>query len=451
MNGQRLSALHRFFILSLASAAMTAIGPGITFAHKPSDSYLRINGGGERLQIEWDIALKDLEFLVGLDSNQNGEITWRELQDQEANIAAHAISRLRIAAGHKESSLTMEQMLVSQHSDGAYATLRIISDLPGSLANFDLEYRLLFDADPTHRGLVLFQDESGISTHVLSPENPVAKFRTGSTSLAGTFVTYVREGIWHIWIGTDHILFLLSLLLPAVWVLRNNDTQHSSASGDRQIDGFAGFAVGNPAISDGSKHHPSTTEAGLTFSSLRMPTLQLAASRTQPVLDNVWQPVDSFKPACMATLKIVSVFTIAHSLTLWLAVMEYVTPPSRIVESVVAFSIVVTALNNLYPRLRLSGWSIAFVFGLIHGFGFANVLLDLGLSSVALAISLLGFNVGVELGQIAIVLVFLPIAFLIRKSTFYRWVIFRAGSVIIALIAAIWTYERLCNVEILGF
>jgi hypothetical protein len=101
--------------------------------------------------------------------------------------------------------------------------------------------------------------------------------------------------------------------------------------------------------------------------------------------------------------------------------------------------------------LKIPGWAIAFVFGLIHGFGFANVLLDLGLSSVTLGVSLFGFNVGVELGQMAIVAVFLPLAFLIRKTKFYELVVLKIGSIVIACIAAIWMLERIGNFEILGF
>ena len=131
--------------------------------------------------------------------------------------------------------------------------------------------------------------------------------------------------------------------------------------------------------------------------------------------------------------------------------MDYVTLPSQWVESAIAFSIIVTAFNNLFPVLKIPGWAIAFVFGLIHGFGFANVLLDLGLSSVTLGVSLFGFNVGVELGQMAIVAVFLPLAFLIRKTKFYELVVLKIGSIVIACIAAIWMLERIGNFEILGF
>jgi hypothetical protein len=129
--------------------------------------------------------------------------------------------------------------------------------------------------------------------------------------------------------------------------------------------------------------------------------------------------------------------------------MEYVTLPGRLVEATIALSIVITALNNLYPVLPLSGWAIAFVFGLVHGFGFANVLIDLGLTSTTLALALLGFNVGVELCQMAIVFVFFPLAYLLRGTFFYQRLVFRVGSLVIAVIAGLWMYERLFNSAVL--
>ena len=356
-------------------------------AHKPSDSYLRIFGGGERLSAEWDIALKDLEYVVGLDRNQNGEITWGEVKSRRQAIAAHALSRLKIHTGGHACEIAIANLKINRHSDGAYAMLDLDIGCRGDETAIQLQYDLLFEADPTHRGLVLYENDGSTSTHIMTPTDSTVTLQAGHSSSVRTLLAYVRVGIWHIWIGLDHILFLVSLLIPAVWAL--------------------------------------TTDG--------------------------WRPVGEFRPACTTALKIVSVFTIAHSITLWLAVMELVTMPGWMIESIIAFSIIVTASNNLYPVMRLSSWSFAFAFGLIHGFGFANVLLDLGLSNYALGLSLLGFNVGVELGQIAIVLIFLPIAYVLRESAFYRWVVFRGGSLLIAMIAAIWMYERIANVEILGF
>jgi hypothetical protein len=356
-------------------------------AHKPSDSYVKIRPAGQHLAIQWDISLKDLDFQIGLDADQNGEITWGEVKNRRSAIEASALSHLRIEADGIETQLSPDDLLIANHSDGAYAALMISTGALADAKELKVEYRLFFDVDPTHRGLVLFQNDVATSTYVLSPDEPTAEIKTADTNATHALLEFVREGIWHIWIGFDHILFLISLLLPAVFLRKEKQ----------------------------------------------------------------WEPVETFWPACKAVLKIVTLFTVAHSITLWLSVMEYVKLPSGFVEATIAFSIIVTAVLNLYPVIKLPTWVIAFGFGLIHGFGFANVLVDLGLSSMTLAISLLGFNVGVEIGQIAIVLVFLPLAFWIRHTWFYRYIVFVGGSILIAIIAVIWFAERVGNFEILGF
>ncbi len=158
--------------------------------------------------------------------------------------------------------------------------------------------------------------------------------------------------MWHIWIGFDHILFLLSLLLPAVLIWR--------------------------------------------------------ASR--------WQAVETFRAAFVDVFRIVTSFTVAHSITLSLATLGFVSLPSRWVESAIAASVVLAALNNLWPLFHGRRWMVAFGFGLIHGFGFASVLVDLGLPRETLVLALVGFNLGVEAGQLAIVALFLPLAFALRRT-----------------------------------
>jgi hypothetical protein len=113
--------------------------------------------------------------------------------------------------------------------------------------------------------------------------------------------------------------------------------------------------------------------------------------------------------------------------------------------------VALAALNNLYPLFRERAWVVAFLFGLIHGFGFANVLTDLGLSESALALSLVGFNLGVEAGQLAIVSVFLPVAYGLRDSWFYRGLTLKFGSTCIVVVASIWMSERLFNLKFLPF
>ena len=101
------------------------------------------------------------------------------------------------------------------------------------------------------------------------------------------------------------------------------------------------------------------------------------------------------------------------------------------------------ALNNLLGFSALKRWRLAFVFGLVHGFGFASVLLDLGLPASALLAALGGFNLGVELGQLAIVGAFLPLAWGLRRTWFYRWVLVFGGSSTIVVLGLFWTFERL--------
>ncbi len=384
-------ASHRRILIIAIVVAFAAIS--LTFssrpalAHKASDSYLKIRGDQSELGVQWHIAIKDLELLIGVDSNRDGDVTWGELKAKQTEIAAHALSHLKMWLDERPCEFEVTEMLFTEHSDGGYAVLNLSPSVSSAAEAFKIEYSFLFDVDPTHRGLVLFEANEVPATYVLSPTQSTIEFNAGDASLWSALVDYTKEGVWHIWIGFDHILFLISLLLPAVLIRKSNQ----------------------------------------------------------------WQPVDRFKPAFRSVLKIVTVFTIAHSITLWLAVMQYVTLPSRLVESAIAFSIIVTAFNNLFPLLKIPGWAIAFVFGLIHGFGFANVLLDLGLSSMTLGISLFGFNIGVELGQLAIVAVFLPLAFMIRKTKFYELAVLKLGSILIACIAAIWLLERVGNFEIIGF
>mgnify|MGYP000551045243 FL=1 len=100
-------------------------------------------------------------------------------------------------------------------------------------------------------------------------------------------------------------------------------------------------------------------------------------------------------------------------------------------------------MNNLLGINSLKRWRFAFIFGLIHGFGFANVLLDLGLPANAIVAALGGFNIGVELGQLVIVLVFLPLAWLLRRTFVYRWLVVVGGSIVIILIGTYWILERI--------
>jgi hypothetical protein len=118
------------------------------------------------------------------------------------------------------------------------------------------------------------------------------------------------------------------------------------------------------------------------------------------------------------------------------------------VESCIALSVVLAALNNILPVVHGRRWVVAFGFGLIHGFGFASVLADLGLPRDALLLALVGFNLGVETGQLAIIAVFLPVAFALRKTAFYRRFVLVGGSAAIAAVASLWLVERAFDLKL---
>ena len=251
-----------------------------------------------------------------------------------------------------------------------------------------MTYTLFSDIDPQHRGLLNLTVEGVTRTAILGPQAPRQSFElAAAASRWQQLLDYGREGVWHIWVGFDHILFLLSLLLPAVGVW--------------------------------------------------------AGSR--------WLPVERFGQAFWDVLRIVTAFTVAHSITLSLAALGFVSLPSRLVESCIAASVVLAALNNVWPVFHERRWMVAFAFGLIHGFGFASVLADLGLPQGALALALLGFNLGVEVGQLAIVAAFLPTAYLLRRSLFYRRAVLLGGSLLIAAVAAAWLVERAFELKLLPF
>jgi hypothetical protein len=358
---------------------------GGALAHKPSDSYLAVAVDGAGVHGQWDIALRDLEFALGLDADGNGEITWGELKAKRKDVEGYALSRLNIRADGKPCVLTPADLLVDDHSDGTYAVLRFTAACgAGAPAALEIGYRLFFDLDPTHRGLLRFERGGTATTAVLSPDQPRLTLKAGQSSLLGQFLDYLKEGVWHIWIGFDHILFLLSLLLPSVLILENK----------------------------------------------------------------AWRPAERFNVTFWDVFRVVTSFTVAHSITLSLAALSVISLPSRLVESTIALSVVLAALNNLKPLVAERRWAVAFAFGLIHGFGFASVLADLGLPQGTLLLALVGFNVGVETGQIAIVCIFLPLAYALRGTWLYRRVVFSGGSAAIALVALVWLGERALDVRL---
>ena len=194
-----------------------------------------------------------------------------------------------------------------------------------------------------------------------------------------TFFDFLREGMHHILIGYDHLAFLFSLLLPAV-LIRNG------------------------------RH---------------------------------WTPSASARSSVYHVAGIVTAFTVAHSITLTLAALGWVTPASRWVEAAIAASVLLAALNNIWPVVTRRVWLVGFGFGLIHGFGFAGALGELGLPDGARLIALLGFNLGVEGGQLLVVAAAMPVLFAVRRQRWYARVAVPLVSMAIAALAVWWLLQRL--------
>lgn len=348
-------------------------------AHKPSDSYLRLERTGpQELAGRWDIALRDLEYAIGLDANGDNAITWGELKARREALFAYALARLDISTDGKRCTLKPGPLKFTEHTDGGYAVLYFDVACPAPVARFTVAYHLFANIDPSHRGLLQVRGEGVTQTAVLGPEDPTIEIALGETSYWRAFIDYLSRGIHHIWRGTDHVLFVITLLLPSVLVYRKRR----------------------------------------------------------------WRPRERVGSALLEVIEVITGFTVAHSITLALAVLGVISVPSRLVESAIALSIVLMALNNVYPIVSRGRWGLAFAFGLAHGLGFASVLVDLDLPSGILALALFAFNVGVEIGQLAIVVLVLPMAILLRHTAFYRIVVLYGGSLVVAALASLWLYQR---------
>jgi hypothetical protein len=370
--------------------------PSAVEAHKPDQSYLFLSIYKDRIEGRYELSLSDLNRAVGI--NLTNPLSVEEVNPHHARLQAYIASRSDFAGGNypiKWGEVRVNNLDPEDGEEdyvGFYFTLDNITDIPDDLP---VRYELIFDQEPNHTGGLIQEHnwKAGVLDNytrlsaIFTPGETKQTLDLTNGSVWQGFTALVKLGMWHIWIGLDHILFLVALILPSV-VRRKPKT----------------------VLTEGKKAWE-------------------------------WVPVPAFKPAFFYILKIVTAFTVAHSITLALASLGYVELNSRLVESIIAFSIAVAAFHNIVPIFKAKEWVITFIFGLFHGFGFASVLGEKGLSGDFMAYSLLGFNVGVELGQVLIVLAIFPILYLIRKTKFYPHLIFW-GSIFLILMAMHWVIER---------
>ena len=210
--------LMALFALAVGLTPLTAL------AHKESDAYLTLRTDAANNHVmhgQWDIALRDLDFAIGIDANHDGAITWGEVQARRQAIEDYALARLQVKGDGLTCAMQSTGQMIDQHTDGAYAVILFDAVCDKNIpSKVTVVYELMYDLDPYHRGIVTIHSGDRIAGAVLGPSNPIASLNLREPDRWGEFKSFVTDGIWHIWTGIDHILFLLSLLLPAVLIRR---------------------------------------------------------------------------------------------------------------------------------------------------------------------------------------------------------------------------------------
>lgn len=372
----------------VAGFALAVLAPGPLHAHQASDAYLRAAvGGDDTVTLRIDVALRDLDILLDLDQDADGRLSWGEVRQREAEIAARVHAGLALQPDRCALRPADEQPLqLDRKADGTYARLQYASDCRAADTP-RLAYTLMQGIDPTHRGLLQRLGTGG------RPAGPLLSLAPGgapaSLMPAGTASRdvphpsgFFHDGLGHILVGADHILFLICLLLPLVL-------------------GRAGA------------HRPGRALA--------------------------W-----------ALAGLVSAFTVGHSITLGLAAWRVLSVPASVIEPLIAATIALAAVDNLRPWLGDRRALAALAFGLVHGFGFAGPLLEIDLPPAAMAWALLQFNLGVEAGQLVVVLLALAVLWPLRRSGTWARRTLAGGSLAAGALALVWFSERVLDTRLLA-
>ncbi|MEZ5652759.1 MAG: HupE/UreJ family protein [Burkholderiaceae bacterium] len=350
-------------------------------AHQSGESLLTLVLEDEVLNVQVDTLSRAPAVPAGTsathaaDDGANGQAT----HDDAAAIAAQVQGALQIDIADQSCERSTPHVKRRITDGQAHWLIRwqIRCELP--VAGIRLSSRLYETDVPAHRLIGHFVHGPKSRPLVLTSADPAMLVTISRPAASDHLLRFVLEGMRHIAIGLDHILFVLTLLLTVVL----------------------------------------TREHGH------------------------WRPAADGRSVLIASLKLVTAFTVAHSITLTLAGLHLFEPPGRLVESAIALSVLLVALNNIRPVFARPAWPVVFGFGLIHGFGFASVLADLKLPDSSLMLALASFNVGIEFGQLVIVVLTLPLLTWLRQSDSYARIVMPASSAAIAVAAAGWLIERI--------
>ncbi len=364
-------------------------------AHSGTQSYVYLEMYETGIEGRVEFPVVDLNEVLGLAVPQEEEAAAPVVAEQLDLLQAYAADHLSLGAGGDEWPVVFDGFsFLELDGPGSYVVLDFTVDreFASTPRTFTASYDGLIHAKTDRDALLIIGIDWGSGTFNnesselvrFTPGNSTRLVELGDRSFWRGLSGVIGLGVDHIRIGTDHILFILALVLPAVLVFR----------------------------------HPQG-----------------------------WQAATGFGSSLWRVLKIVTMFTVAHTITLLLGGLGVVELNASLVETTIALSIAVAALHNIRPVLANREWLLAFGFGLFHGFGFAGLLGDLGLTQDRRFVSLLGFNLGIEIGQVVIILLVFPSLFMLRRTAFYVRAMY-AASGLLALIATGWAVERAFGVNL---
>ena len=372
---------------------LAGAGPTISYAHEQPITLIILDVAPEQVAMTLHIPLSELESAFGHDVSQAPETT---LAHWQAPFSVYLLEHLRLKARNgqqwrvqiNEMTFASSEQPQSGPFQEVIVTLALIPPASANTRQFTLHYDAIMHQVVTHKALVSLRHDWELG-QVAERQVGVIRVKT-QTSLIEPLEINLEEGNWwdgfqgmislglqHIREGTDHLLFLLVLLLPAA--LLTNGKRWGEFGGSRY-----------------------------------------GVSRL---------------------LKIVTAFTIGHSLTLLAGALGWLRLPQQPVEVLIAFSILVSAVHAIRPLFPGQEVFVAAGFGLVHGLAFATVLAAMNLSAGPMALSILGFNLGIELMQLFVVAITMPWLILLSFTPVYQVV--RISSALLAALAALgWIATR---------
>jgi len=367
------------------------ITPDKANSHALNENYIWLNVESDHLIGRFEVNVNDVERYLDIEIDSIASDRLSGVQQAANDIQSYVDENFQLMSMGQRIPLTwIEPTIFEENPDYLqywFKTDSIPADNKVDIHNTLFMTDDLKNFNSRHRSLVVIEynrktgKEFGLenSALVFKQDRKTAQLDLNNPDSILNWKDFLWQGVLHIVYGYDHVLFIIVLLLTTVL---------------RSVNGS-------------------------------------------------WVPLTHFKPAFFNTLKIITLFTIAHSITLSLAALQLVDFNISIIESVIALSIIVIALNNLKPVVNTHTWLLVFLFGLFHGLGFASVMGDLHFRTVLLERILIMFNLGVELGQVAIVLAVFPVLYLIRNTANYYRFVMAPVSVAAICVAGVWFTQRI--------